>query len=325
MASTATSRDLREGGAWSSTQARKNDVLHALVRAGVALVGRLSRSQARAAGRLLGALAHALLGRERRIARDNLRLAFPELDEASVHVLARRTFVSLGEELGATAVTLDPARKPRLLPFAPGAEDALARASASGCGVVLASAHLGPWESVAATLVAAGTPLSVVAREPYDPRLAFVYERLRGGHDVRAIYRGSAGAARAMLRVLRAGEVLGIPMDLRSRVPSVDVPFFGRLAPTVSGPARLALRVGAAMVVATPVPTWDGDGLALAIEAVETADLDVADPASTTVLTARLAGALEARIRALPHLWPWMHERWPPGRPGDATEVTTPG
>lgn len=112
-----------------------------------------------------------------------------------------------------------------------------------------------------------------------------------------------------MLRILRRGEVLGIPMDLRSRVPSLDVPFFGIPAPTPTGPARLALRTGASVVVATAAPA--AGGLVLAVSKIVTDDLDPKDWTSIPTLTARLNDELTARIRALPDRWPWMHDRWP--------------
>jgi hypothetical protein len=59
---------------------------------------------------------------------------------------------------------------------------------------------------------------------------------------VDVIWRSRPGASARILRALRGGHVLGVPMDLRSRVPSCDAPFLGRVAPTPVGPARIALR-----------------------------------------------------------------------------------
>ena len=139
-----------------------------------------------------------------------------------------------------------------------------------GRGVVFASAHLGPWERVAASLVAAGFPLTTIARESYDPRFTRLYERLRGSRGVRVVWRSPAPDARrnargdhragemaatvGIVRTLRRGGVLGVPMDLRSRVPSCETPFLGHAATTPVGPARIALRTGAAVVVGTVAP-----------------------------------------------------------------------
>jgi KDO2-lipid IV(A) lauroyltransferase len=222
---------------------------------------------------------------------------------------------------------LDPSRPVPPLAFATGARETLDLAMAEGRGVVFASAHLGPWERVAATLIGCAVPFTAVAREAYDPRLTRLYDRLRGGRGLPTIYRGAAGAGVALLRTLRRGDVLGIPMDLASRVPSIDVPFLGRVAPTPVGPARLALRTGAAVVVGIPAPIdrsdrnlWAGD-LALAITRIDTRDLE-ATPEGERVLTERINDALSAGIRALPDAWVWMHPRW--GAPAVAPPTAKP-
>jgi KDO2-lipid IV(A) lauroyltransferase len=115
--------------------------------------------------------------------------------------------------------------------------------------------------------------------------------------------------------VLRAGGLLGIPMDLASRVPSVDVPFLGVLAPTPVGPAKLALRTGAAVVVGAAA--LDDGRLVVDVTPVRTADLTgrgvsrQARDDAARLLTARINEALSARIRAMPEAWPWMHARFP--------------
>jgi lauroyl/myristoyl acyltransferase len=112
--------------------------------------------------------------------------------------------------------------------------------------------------------------------------------------------------------------VLGIPMDLASRVPSVEVPFLGHLARTPVGPARLALRTRSQVVVGVPAPRQDDPAaLELAITRIATDDLD-ASPESERILSTRINDALSMRIRALPASWVWMHPRW-----GPATDVPT--
>jgi KDO2-lipid IV(A) lauroyltransferase len=257
-------------------------------------------------GRGVGLLAWAFVPQLRRLAAANVALALPEIAPSARAAFVRRVYVRLGALLGETVAALDPRRPLDRLPLLPGARACLDRAIAEGHGVVFASAHLGPWERVAATLVAEGVPLSVVAREPYDARFQQLYDRIRAGRGVRAIYRGRPGAGAAMLRVLRTGGVLAVPMDLASRVPSALVPFLDVPAPTPVGPARLALRTGAAVVVGTVAPRRDGeDGLGITFVRVRVTGAD------ERALSARINEELSARIRALPDAWPWMHDRWP--------------
>ncbi len=313
----AGSIDVREGGRWTLAQRAKNDVLWLLVSAAIAGTSRLSPSTLRAIGMALGRLAHRLIPSARRLAAANVAVAFPELDLRARRALVARSYRTLGGYLGEAIAMLDPSRPVALLPFATGAREALDSAIAEQRGVVFASAHLGPWERVAATLIDCDLPFTAVAREAYDPRLTRLYDRLRGGRGLPTIYRGAAGAGAALLRTLRRGHVLGIPMDLASRVPSIDVPFLGRVAPTPVGPARLALRTRAVVVVGVPAPIDRSDhtspeNLALTVTRIDTRDLE-ATPEGERVLTERINDVLSASIRALPEAWVWMHPRWANG------------
>lgn len=283
----------------------KNDAIFALVSTVLAVTERLPLAWLVTMGRCLGAVGHLALPGMRARARGNASRAL-HLDGPASHALVRRTFLRLGEHLGGTVAMLR--RPPLPLPFDPGSREVLAEALDEGRGVVFASAHLGPWERVAATLVGAGFPLTVIAREAYDPRLTRIYDRLRGGYGARTVYRGSRGAPAKLLRTLKRREVLGIPMDLASRVPAIDVPFLGIPAKTPVGPARLALRTGAAVVVGTVAPA--PHGLVVRATRIATVDLPTfADPEHE--LSRRINEELSARIRAMPDAWPWMHPRWP--------------
>jgi KDO2-lipid IV(A) lauroyltransferase len=232
----------------------------------------------------------------------------------------RRCFETQGEILGETVALLLSGGRPPPIELGEGARSTLDEARAEGKGVVLASAHLGPWENVAASLVAAGIPLVAIVRESYDPRFDAVYAELRRATGVRTIGRSSPRAPFAIVRALRRGEVLGVPMDLRARVASVEVPFLGHPAPTPVGPARIALRMEAPVVVATVAPRrapsagietegCDAVALEIMVTRVSTSSLR-ADATGAAELTTRINAELSARILALPHAWPWMHERW---------------
>ncbi len=298
-------RDVREGGRWTAAQTAKNAALWALASAALAVARRTPTSALARAGRALGRLAHGAWGSGRRVALDNLAATLPHLHDAARRELARRTFETLGLYLADAVAQLDGRSVLSPLVVEPEGLAILADARASGRGVLFASAHLGPWERVAAALVEAGIPLVTIAREPYDPRFLVLYERLRERRGVGVVYRGRPGAAARIVRTLRGGGVLGIPMDLRTRAPSAPAPFLGRLAPTPIGPARLALRTRARVVVGT----WAEPGV-VRVGTIETDDLDRAEAGAEAELTARINGELSRRVLEAPHAWPWMHERW---------------
>jgi KDO2-lipid IV(A) lauroyltransferase len=302
--------DVREGGTWTRRQRIKNALLATAVRTLLVVLPPLPRPFLRALGRAIGLFALLAFGRARRTAAANLGQAFPALDAPEVRSLRARAYATLGAHLGDAVASLSLARPLEELPI-----DAESLALLDDeRGVLFVSAHLGPWERVAATLAARGVPLTALAREAYDPRLAHVYARLRRASGLRVIYRGQRSAPTRIVRALRAGGVLGVPMDLRSRVPSVIAPFLERPAPTPVGPARIALRTGARVVVGTVAPRADG-GLCITCTLVPTSDLAVERAAAEATLTARINAELSARIRALPSHWVWMHDRFAPEIP----------
>jgi KDO2-lipid IV(A) lauroyltransferase len=300
--------DVRTGGTWTPLQRAKNDLVWTIASLAIATGQRLPLSLLRVLGRGLGIVAHTLAGSARRVALANVALVLPALDRRERRELVLRCFTTLGELAGETVAALGRRGGPPPLELTPQARDVLARAQSEGRGVVFASAHLGPWEQVAASLAAAGVPLVALARESYDPRFSRVYEKLRSAGGVRVIWRGAPGATMRIVRTLKTGGVLGVPMDLRARVPSVDAPFLGHEAPTPVGPARIALRAHAPVVVGTVAPGKDG-ALVVSATRIQVDDLQP-DPAGARTLTARINDELSRRILALPHAWVWMHPRW---------------
>jgi KDO2-lipid IV(A) lauroyltransferase len=264
---------------------------------------------ARGLGALLGRLAHAMVPGERRRAREQASAALPELSREEVRTLVRRSFVHLGRS-AAEIAQIDRIRRrfDRLAHFPDEDRRVLEEALARGRGVVVVAGHIGNWELMGFYLAWRGYPVHTLARGLADPRLSAFVRRYRETRGVHSILRGEEGASRAMLRVFRAGGILGFFLDQDTDVEGRFVPFFGRPAWTPAGAAVLALRTEAPVVVAAMTRQADGTHL-LRVEPFETGalgDLEV----DVLRITADLTRMLEAAIRQTPEQWVWMHRRW---------------
>jgi Kdo2-lipid IVA lauroyltransferase/acyltransferase len=296
----------------------KNDAIWRLASLALAGTRRLPNGWRGALGSIVGALLHATARGERRQALANVARALPHLDLPARRALVRRCFRTLGELLGETVGFLGGSGAIELVPLTSEASATIELARGEGRGVVFASAHLGPWERVAASIAATGVPFTVLTRDSYDPRFSRAQNTMRRGAGIKVIRRSSEGpisATLGVLRALRRGDVVGIAMDLRTRVASCNVPFLGTPAPTALGPARIALRTGAPVVVGSAAPgTPPVSGAAhdqLEVTATRIATHDLVDsPAGARELTMRINAELSRRILAIPHAWVWMHARW---------------
>lgn len=285
----------------------KRFVRYLLVRAGAALVGLLPARWASGLGAVLGGWGYALAGGERKKALESLAVAFPSLSEAEREALARECFVHLGRMvLELVCVDQLDRRLGEWVEWPAEDRAVLDRALAAKKGVVFVSGHVGSWELLARTVSLAGYPCQTIAKETSDPRTTRLIERFRESSKLKSIWRGKDGAAKAMLRALKSGEILGLLIDQDTDVQSLWVPFFGKPAKTPRAAADLALRTGAKVVLGF-CQRRDGK-YRLSMREVSAEGLEGEEGAR--VLTERLSAGIEAAVRDAPEQWVWMHRRW---------------
>ena len=277
---------------------------YALLRVGVAVLGALPLAWASALGRLLGSLAYALAGGERTKALESLQRAYPEKSAPERAALARDCFRHLGRCVFELVCIEQLDREvDAWVRWSPNDRAVLDGALARRKGVVFVSGHLGSWELLARRVSLAGYPCQTIAKETTDARTTALIEKFRASSNLRSIWRGRSGAAKAMLRALKEGQILGLLIDQDTDVQSVWVPFFGHLAKTPRAAADLALRTGAAVVMGFCRREADGR-YQLSMRELPTQGLEA------EALTARMTAEIEAAERAAPEQWVWMHRRW---------------
>jgi KDO2-lipid IV(A) lauroyltransferase len=291
---------------------------YALIWCVVKGIGILPRPLARAVGMGLGQLVYLLHSKLRRVGRRNLELAFPQLPEGERRAVLRGVFTSLGRQLA--EVCLFPRYTPDNVSEVvvyDGFEN-FERAFARGKGVLFLTGHLGGWELSAFAHSLYGHPLSFIMRpldNPYLDRMMRAYRTLHGNKTV-----DKDDFIRGLLRAMKDGETVGILMDTNMTPPQgIFVEFFGKLACTASGLARIALRTDAAVVPGFTL--WDA---ALgkyrlrfdpALTLIRTGDLEADITANTQLFTK----VIEQFVRKYPDQWLWVHRRWktrPPGEKG---------
>ena len=287
----------------------KRLVRFSLVSTVLLLISRLPIAWAAGLGRFLGSAAFALAGEERSKALDSLARAFPEKSPAERLALSRACFRHLGQCAGELACIrqLD-ARVAEWVLWPEADRRALDDALARKQGVVFVSGHVGNWELLARRVALAGYPAQTIAKETTDARLTALVERFRASGQLKTLWRGQEGAAKAMLRALRAGEILGMLIDQDTRVQSVFVPFFGTPAATPRAAADLALRTGAAVVMGFCQRQRSGQYV-LSMRELPLPSSGNRE-ADAVALTSSMTAEIEAAIRQAPEQWVWMHRRW---------------
>jgi KDO2-lipid IV(A) lauroyltransferase len=262
-------------------------------------------------GRAFGSLGYLVAGGERRKALESLQVAFAQLSEQQRNDIARRCFQHLGQAAFELACIRQIDRRMAAFVEWPAESRAvLDEALAEKRGVVFITGHVGNWELLARRVALAGYPAQSIAKETSDPRMTALVERFRAAGKVGSIWRGQGGAAKHMLRALKAGEILGLLIDQDTNVQNVFVPFFGELAATPRAAADLALRTNAAVVVGFCKRLGTDARYRLTMKRVtpgaSTGDKDQ----DAVALTTLMSNEIEAAIKSTPEQWVWMHKRW---------------
>jgi len=247
----------------------------------------------------------------------NLRqVVGPQVDEKTLHRLVRQTFrnnarndyelwhlVGQGQEAIHAAV--------HVLPDAwTHAEQALQR----GKGIIIVGTHTGNFDLGILALADQGLEIQVLglAAPPAGGFDLMDQMRARAGVHLTSI---SVQSLRQAIKRLRAGGVVLTGVDRPVGDAGQWVEFFGRLAPLPTGHVRLALKTGAAVLVAGTYRDTHGRTmvrLSPPLEMIRTDDLDE----DLQVNLRRVTSWLEEFIRARPEQWAMFVPVWPERQPG---------
>lgn len=259
-------------------------------------------------GRLCGTVACVFAGKYRRLAIDNLRIAFGrELSEAELKHLAWKHFASLGSNLfcGFKIPLMGEAEVAKRVKVE-GLEHATKVVDANK-PLLFAVSHLSCWELLTQvpSLFAHGRKPSSIYQPLGNPFLDAHVRRNREKLGY-VLFDRSKGFAEPM-KFLRTGSTaLGVLVDQHAGDKGTWCPFFDRLASTTSLPALMALRCETPLL---PISIYDrGPGQwSLVIDPpVESGE---ANPTAEGI-TAALNLAIERVIRRAPPNWFWVHDRW---------------
>ncbi len=139
-------------------------------------------------------------------------------------------------------------------------EEHLKEALARGKGVILFSAHFGPFDYLSQWIAIKGYDLTIPVEQLKDQRLLDLMLTLRRSHGVHFLPLGGSGAMRAMLQALHKNKIVLITADRAVQGERVEMPFFGAPAELPAGPAALAIRTGATVVGAFGWRTYGANG-----------------------------------------------------------------
>jgi Kdo2-lipid IVA lauroyltransferase/acyltransferase len=281
------------------------------------MLGALPRGVARDAAAMIVRVLYAMRPRLQRTAEFNLRLAFPEWDEARRRGVIRGMVRNLGW------LAAEFARFPRYtrkniedIVVLDGHENFL-EGQRRGKGVLYLTGHIGAWELSSFAHALYGFPLHYMARPLDNARVDALVNRYRCLSGNQPIFKNES--ARALLQILKDSGTVGILAD-QNTMPEEGafVDFYGTAACTTTGIARMALHTDAAVVPGYAV--WDENIGKYRLRFEPSVELERTGESERDIFanTQKFAKVIEEIIRKYPEQWVWVHARWKTRPKGEA-------
>lgn len=263
----------------------------------------------------LGLLVYRLVPSRRRVARINIRQAYPGYSEEQIRALSIASFKSLGISVFEAAMAWwsdrDYMRSICEVEGKQHLDDALTR----GKGVVLLTGHFTTLE-IGAMLIGQQPTLkgmyNGVYKKAHNPMFNAFMAHYRSTFGDELIENKNV---RALIRGLRKGRATWFAPDQDfAEQDIVFTPFLGGIASTLTATARMAEMTGAKVVPFYPVRLDRGRGYRLVILPA------LKDFPSNDIEkdSARINRAIEDMVYANPEQYGWVHKRFkyrPPGEP----------
>jgi KDO2-lipid IV(A) lauroyltransferase len=257
--------------------------------------------------------------KHRRIARVNLRIAFPEMGDQEAFRIIRKCY----RQMGTSAAEF--VHQPRMDAAyirehvrIEGAEHVRRSMKERKQPAMALTGHFGNWELQSHAYATLIEPVAFIVRplknEIFD-RIVTERRELAGNTVIR-----KADSAKEVMKVLRRNILVGILIDQNvDRHKGVLVDLFTRKAYTTFGIARLALAMRAAIhtgfIFRDPERKFHH---VLRFGPPVEIDYDAPREEEVVRITRRCNEELEKAIREAPDQWMWFHRRWktrPEGEP----------
>jgi KDO2-lipid IV(A) lauroyltransferase len=242
-----------------------------------------------------------------RIVETNLRIAFPQADDAEIARLLEESWAEAGR------VALEFPILDKIIADSSRVElvngERLTEIARTGESVVFISGHFSSMEVMPAEIIRAGITCQITYRAMNNPYVDASFRRSRFRYGVRLFAPKGGESARELIRALARGECVALMNDQKFN-GGVAAPLFGVTCYTAPGPSSFALRFGIPLQPMSVQRTHKArfkvvvhDPIAVPNTGDRNRDIEAG--------VRKVNAFIEDCVRARPTEWFWVHKRWP--------------
>ena len=253
-------------------------------------------------GDFLGLASYRLIKKRRIVTLNNIKNAFPEKSDEEIEKIAIKSYQTMVKTFMMSLWIPDTCRDDNKVKYSN--YEVFQQAKDQGKGVIIASLHMGCFESV--QKVALSNNLYDVIKPQKNVLLDKFMNDNRKKTGINLIYKDSA-SARDLIKALKNKDIVCLFSDHYDI--GCDVEFFGKKTQASNGVASLALKYGSPVVLMYNI--LDDYGVNT-IHFDKIMDIKKTDDLKKDIVTNTqlLINEFEILIKKYPEQWMWFHRRW---------------
>lgn len=241
----------------------------------------------------------------------HLKIAFPDKNDDFYKTTSAATWDNLGRIFGEYPHLKKLEKKQRVTLI--GEEHLTKVITQTERPILFMTGHFGNWEImpfvVNKRLEDIGRdPLAIVYRKPNNPYADRLIQKARGKGTKTQLTKSAKGA-RGIVKLMRQGYPIGMLVDQKMN-EGIPVPFFGKMAMTITSVGQLAFKYDAIVLPCYPRRTGGANFDVIfeePMQFVKTGEIQKDIEAAMLQVNQKL----ESWIIDDPKQWLWLHRRWP--------------
>ncbi|MCD4819615.1 MAG: lysophospholipid acyltransferase family protein [Candidatus Cloacimonetes bacterium] len=174
-------------------------------------------------------------------------------------------------------------------------------------GVILATAHMGNWES-SGKIIHRYHNVAVIYKKQRNQYFDEFNNKLRTRNGI-ILIRNQRSEMRTMFKLLKQNYILAILMDQHAGSRGILTTFLGLPASSFPGTARIAIKLNCPILPGVAVRDKKGNNV-LICEKMILPDDYANDDRGIKRLTEDVTNVIEKLIIKYPEQWFWVHKRW---------------
>ena len=257
-------------------------------------------------GMVLGQLIWLIIPIRKNVAKQNLKIAFPEKPENEINQIVRKCYQHFG------MVLMDLFRTPNfknkniqnIVDIDSSDLELLTQES----GGIIITGHIGNWELMLPIFGINHIPLSVVVQFQRNKGAQKFFNEIRQFHGSNTILKGIE--SKVLLNEIQNGKYLGLASDQNAGKKGVMVPFFGKDTSIPKGAGVFKLKSKAPMFFCYCIAD-ENRKYKLFVEKLGNEFEQIESKNKVEEICKLIASDLENIIRKYPEQYFWFHRKWP--------------